>query len=1297
MSKSLHTSVKVRSRLGRRVLLSLLVLILLAGLYISSTHLRVVEALSVTTFGVPITQNFNTLPASGSATFTNDSTLPGWYSARTGTGTTIVANDGVSNAGNLYSYGTGANTDRALGSLGSGNAAIGNLFWGILLTNNTGGTMTSLDVSYTGEQWRNSAAAAQTAAFSYITGVGLTGSLADFQAAGTAVTALDFTSPVTGGVASALDGNAAANRTAKSFTITGLSVANGDSILLRWSDPDHTGSDHGLSIDDFSATPQGSGGATPTPTPTPTLNVNDVTQAEGNAGTTVFTFTVSLTSPALSDVFFDIATADGVTNPANAGTDYVAKSELARTITTGNTSTTFTVDVNGDTAQEANETFFANVTNVTGGALAGDLQGLGTITNDDFVLTPIHSIQGSAATSPFPNGTVVSTRGIVTLLKSNGYFLQEPDATADADPNTSEGIFVFTSSAPTVAVGDDVTATGQVQEFGTGGTNTELTTITSTIVNSTGNGLPTPVVLTTTILDPTAFPTQPELEKYEDMRMTGSLTTVAPNDSFFDVYTVLTGVARPLREPGIEISLTVPPDPTSGLPDCCIPRWDENPERLSVDTNGRSGSTGLAITSNVALGTVTGPLDFAFAEYHLIPDTDPVFTNMSAVPVPTPLATEFTVGNLNIENFTGGATQKTKASLAIRNVMRYPDIIGHEEILNLTTLQALATQINSDAVAAGDPNPLYSAQLIAAPAGGTQNVGFLVKTARVQIDSVTQEQGSDTYINPLTSAPENLHDRPPLVLHATIDPSGPNPIPVIVVVNHPRSFIDVDQDPGDGPRVRAKRTAQAEHIALLLNDLQTNNSTTPVIAVGDYNAYQFNDGFTDPIDIMKGVPPPDDQVVVDASPDSVNPDFTNLTDLLPVSERYTFVFEGTPQALDHVLVSRRALLRFTRYAVARMDADFPGTPASAFANNATRPERASDHDGPVAYFDLTLSPTAAGGDVSGFITDENGAPVSGTVVNLVGTQTRKTITDTKGRYYFDNVAANAFYTVTPVRANYTFSPANRSFSQLGSHTDAAFTGIATSGSANPLDAPEYFVRQQYVDILGREPDEGGFNYWSDEILRCGSDVGCVNARRSDVAAAFFVEKEFQHTGSFIYDMYKAALGRKPAFSEYAVDRRQIVGGPNVETQKAAFADSFVLRPAFVQRYQADSTAESFVDALLTTISQSSGVNLASQRDTLITRYQSGAGINQSRSLVMLELADNPALRQAEYNAAFVLTEYFSYLRRDPDQGGYDFWLNVLNNGDAGNYRGMVCSFITSTEYQKRFSSVITHSNGECGK
>jgi len=1040
----------------------------------------------------------------------------------------------------------------------------------------------------------------------------------------------------------------------------------------------------------------------PTPTVTPALSINDVTQAETNAGTTTFTFTVSLNSPALAGgVTFDIATQDGTAqdgNPGSEDTDYVAKTELGRTITAGNTTASFTVTVNGDTTPESNETFFVNVTNVVG-ATVNDAQGLGTITNDDITATAIHTIQGNGSTSPL-NGSLVSTTGVVTLLKSNGFFLQEPDATNDADPNTSEGIFVFTSSAPTVAVGDGVSVSGTVMEFGTTtlfgvtGTNTEIGNVTAVIVNSSGIPLPAFITLTAADLSPTALPSHPQFEKYEDMRVSAPLKTVAPNDSFFDVYTVLSSVARPFREVGMEISATIPSDPSSTAN---IPRWDENPERISVDTNGRAGSTGLALTSNVSLGTVTGPLDFAFGEYHLIPEVDPTpSANMSAVPLPTPLPTEFTVACFNIENFANGATQRQKAARAIRQIMRYPDIIGHEEIGSLAGLQALSNEISSQAIAAGEPDPLYAAFL---QGTGAQNVGFLVKTTRVSVGSVTEEPAG-TYLDPITNTQMLMHDRPPLVLRATVDPSGPNPIPVIIVVNHPRSFIDIADDPsppGVGKRVRAKRKAQAESIAALLQNLQTNNPGNSIMTIGDFNAFQFNDGYTDPIATIKGTPTADDQLVVDASPDVVNPDFFNLSDLLAPTERYSFVFAGTPQVLDQIIVNRNALARFTRNFVAHFDADFPDTPASAFVNDASRPEGASDHDAPVAYFNLTLAPSAANGVISGRITDNNGSPVAGTVIQLSGSQSRKAITDAQGSYRFNEVETNGFYTVTPSRTNYTISPASKSFSLVGNRSDADFTAIGGADNANPLDVAEYFVRQQYIDVLGREPDQAGFNYWSDQINACGADGDCLNARRRDVAAAFFIEQEMQLTGSFVYDLYKGALGRRPLYNEYAADRAQVVGGSDLEARKQAFAESFVRRSEFGQRYDLDTGAESFVDAIVANLRDASGVDLSNLRGSLIDCYNAGSSQVNSRSLVVREIADNASFKQAEYNGAFVLTEYFAYLHRNPDPNGYSFWLNVLNTGDPGNYRGMVCGFINSAEYQRRFSSVVSRSDASCSR
>jgi hypothetical protein len=345
----------------------------------------------------------------------------------------------------------------------------------------------------------------------------------------------------------------------------------------------------------------------------------------------------------------------------------------------------------------------------------------------------------------------------------------------------------------------------------------------------------------------------------------------------------------------------------------------------------------------------------------------------------------------------------------------------------------------------------------------------------------------------------------------------------------------------------------------------------------------------------------------------------------------------------------------------------------------------------------TNAPTATNGVISGTITNPDGTPVVGAVVRLIGTQNRKTITDANGGYQFSGVETSGFYTVIPSRANYSFSPAERSFSQVGERTEASFGGVSSGDAVNPLDTAEYFVRQQYVDMLGREPDEGGFNYWSDRILDCGADVRCVSARRRDVAAAFFIEQEFQQTGSFIYGLYKGGLSRVPAYAEFSTDRTGLVVGPQLDALKQAYAENFVGRAEFVSRYAANTTAESFVDALLANVLQGSGVNLSSQRSALIARYNAGNSVTQSRSFVVRDLTDDATFRQAEYNSAFVLTEYFSYLRRDPDAGGYAFWLNVLNNRDPGNFRGMVCAFITSAEYQLRFSGIVSRTDRECGQ
>jgi hypothetical protein len=345
---------------------------------------------------------------------------------------------------------------------------------------------------------------------------------------------------------------------------------------------------------------------------------------------------------------------------------------------------------------------------------------------------------------------------------------------------------------------------------------------------------------------------------------------------------------------------------------------------------------------------------------------------------------------------------------------------------------------------------------------------------------------------------------------------------------------------------------------------------------------------------------------------------------------------------------------------------------------------------------LAMSPTAAPARISGQVTKSDGQPLGGVTIRLDGAQTVTTITDNSGRYSFANIETGNFYTLTPTLANYNFSPSSRSFSLVGDKSDAVFTGNSdTSASANAIDSTEYFIRQQYLDFLDREPDQGGFEYWTNQINQCHGDAACLRQARISVSAAYFMSQEFQDTGSYVYRLYVGALGRQLNYQEFSTDRQQVIGGDNLEAAKAVFADLFVRRSEFMQKYKGATTAEAYVDALIHNVQQSSGAHLAGQRNALIALYNSGSSINESRSLALRELMEDGAFKSAEYNKAFVLMQYFDYLKRDPEQGGYDFWLNVLDSKEPGNYRGMVCSFITNTEYQARFSPFITHSNSEC--
>jgi uncharacterized repeat protein (TIGR01451 family) len=634
----------------------------------------------------------------------------------------------------------------------------------------------------------------------------------------------------------------------------------------------------------------------------------------------------------------------------------------------------------------------------------------------------IHDIQGSGSTSPHV-GELVATIGIVTGAKSNGFFIQSKSGFEDADPNTSEGVFVFTSSAPPAgaAVGNEVKVAGTVQEFIPSADphsppTTEIGGSPTVAVLSAGNPLPAPVTLTAADTSPGGSIEQ--LEKYEGMRVhVDSLTVIAPTQGTVNevnatatssgvFYGVIPGVARPFREPGIETPDPLPP----GSP-CCVPTFDANPERLRVDSDGLIGSTRIEVTSGAVVTNLTGPLDYAFRAYTIDPEpaTVPVVTgNISAIPVPGPGSDQFTVGSFNMERFfdtvndpavddvalTAAAFDRrlNKASLAIRNVLRYPDILGVEEMENLTTLQAVADRVNADAVAAGDPSPNYQAYLEEGNDIGGIDVGFLVKGApRVAVIEVTQEGKDTTYTDPNTGLPALLNDRPSLVLRARVTETGHSPFPVTAIVNHLRSLSGVD-DPADGNRVRTKRRAQAEFLANLIQARQSVDPDEHIVSIGDYNAFQFSDGYVDVVGTILGSPTSCDDVVL-CSADVVNPNLTDLVDTAPAAERYSFSFDGNAQLLDHELITQNLQAHFDAIHFARNNADFP----ESFRGDGARPERISDHDMPVAYFNIpheanvaitkgdAPDPVTTGGTLTYTLTVSNAGPDAAANVTVTDT------------------------------------------------------------------------------------------------------------------------------------------------------------------------------------------------------------------------------------------------------------------------------------------------------------------------
>ena len=585
----------------------------------------------------------------------------------------------------------------------------------------------------------------------------------------------------------------------------------------------------------------------------------------------------------------------------------------------------------------------------------------------------IAQIQGDKGTSPFVDANVRVT-GVVTAILRNGFFIQTPDALADKDPKTSEGLYIYgENSVGQVALGNLVQVDGTVTEFRPRTERiflsiTEITKPTVKVI-SKDNPLPAPVVLTAAELDPKGKLDQMEL--FEGMRVKGDFAVVAPTGGFKNektgiatsngvFFATLQSAPRPFREPGLGVLQII----VDKLP-ATIPAFDMNPEILRIDSQQQTGAKALDVPAGSTIKELTGVIDYSRKFYTLYVDaaTLPKVENIKGF---TPLSPagerEATVGSFNIENFFDdevnssnvekeAVTPKevfqkrlTKVSLAMRNVLSMPDVLGIVEVENLKVLQKIADKINADAIAANQPNPKYVAHLEEGNDIRGIDVGFLVKSAKIKVVEVKQ-LAKDVKLDVAGATDQNLFDRPPLMLRAeVIDARSPQPLAFTVIVNHFKSYNGID-DEKDGDRVRQKRRLEAEWLANFVQERQKVDPTERIVICGDLNAFQFNDGYNDLVGILRGKPEP---TVLAPSKTIFNTGLINLIDYIDAKNRYSYTFDGAAQALDHVLVNKATRERVLKFGYARGNADFP----LVWANDAMRPERISDHDAPMVFLSL---------------------------------------------------------------------------------------------------------------------------------------------------------------------------------------------------------------------------------------------------------------------------------------------------------------------------------------------------------
>lgn len=752
------------------------------------------------------------------------------------------------------------------------------------------------------------------------------------------------------------------------------------------------------------------------PTGTGLVTVGDASVAEGDSGVTELVFIVRRAGGSAQSASVDYAIQlDGSADVA----DLAPGAVLSGTVTfdPGVSAVRVVVPVQGDLAGEGNETLSIQLSNALGNISIVDGAATGTIVNDDPIALSIMEIQGEGHSSAYA-GQQVTTTGIVTAVDSNGFYLQ--DAAGDDNARTSDAIFVFTGGAPGVVIGDGVSVSGAVAEFLPGNDNTNLTTtqLTSSAIThiSIGNAIPAAVLIGTGgILPPT--------ETIDD----DGFAVFDPENDGIDFYESLEGMRVTIDNPLVTFGTNqfgetqvVASGGTgaTGISDrggITVSAGDFNPERIQIDDDsGLFAGFSPSYSQGDRLSSVTGVVNYSFNSYEvLVTEAVTLTEDISLGRETTALsgdADHLTIATYNVENLDPGDNKFDLLAGDIVYNLAGPDIIALQEIQdadgagNGSDLSGYVTaQGLIDAIAEiGGPNYVYieitptSAGSTGGEPGGNIRNGFLYNADRVSYLS-----GSATIVED----PAFNGSRKPLV--AQFEFNGET---VMAFNMHSTSRLGSDplfgssqpaEDAGD-----AARTAQATAVRAYINDQLATDPSLNMAVMGDFNGFWFEDAL---------------QALTS---DGV---LTNLNALLPEEERYSYLFDGNLQQIDHILVSS-GLVPGAEYDAVHLNAERPGTP------------RPTDHDPQVARL---------------YIPAPNAAPTNLAIDNAS---------------VAENLAAGALVGVLTA----TDRPGDTLTYSLINDADGRFVVDAQTGAVTTT-VPFNFEELQGYTIVARVTDQGGLS------------------------------------------------------------------------------------------------------------------------------------------------------------------------------------------------------------------------------